>query len=161
MCLLFGLYLAWVFKIHFQWFPHSRGPPRALKHLWNWIVFFDIFNFSFKSWFSIAYLGYGYWPHEGAIYTFLHFTYLSTRFCIFPDFMTCLYIFQYFSIFSIYIYIYIYIVWLLIDLNGCYFSSFDIFSLNIMLRVFFSPGRNRACRHCWILFWTPSGKRLL
>ena len=31
-----------------------------------------------------------------------------------------------------------------------------------MLRASFSPGRNRACRHCWIsTFWTPSGKRLL
>ena len=33
---------------------------------------------------------------------------------------------------------------------------------NLMLSVFFSPGRNRACRHCWISsFLTPSGKRLL
>ena len=37
---------------------------------------------------------------------------------------------------------------------------FDV--LNIMLRVSFSPGRDRPCRHCWIAsFWTTSGKRLL
>ena len=36
------------------------------------------------------------------------------------------------------------------------------FSLNILLRVSFSPGRDRPCRHCWIsCVWTPLGKRLL
>ena len=36
------------------------------------------------------------------------------------------------------------------------------FSLNVVLRVSFSPGRDRACRHCWISsFWTRSGKRRL
>ena len=30
------------------------------------------------------------------------------------------------------------------------------YSLNTMLRVSFSPGSDRACRHCWIAsFWTP------
>jgi hypothetical protein len=33
------------------------------------------------------------------------------------------------------------------------------FSLNLMLWVSFSPGRDRACRYCWISsFWTPIGK---
>ena len=37
---------------------------------------------------------------------------------------------------------------------------FELISLNIMLRVSFSPGRDRAWRQCWISsFWTPSGKR--
>ena len=33
---------------------------------------------------------------------------------------------------------------------------FSWFSLNIMMRVSFSPSRDRACRHCWTpSFWTP------
>ena len=43
-------------------------------------------------------------------------------------------------------------------------SIFSIYcsSSNIMLRVSFSLGRDRACRHCWISsFWTPLGKRAL
>ena len=45
---------------------------------------------------------------------------------------------------------------------GHLFDSFWIFSLNKMLRVSFSPGRDRACRLFWIsYFWIPSGKRLL
>ena len=39
-----------------------------------------------------------------------------------------------------------------------YSIFYCIFSLNIMFRVSFSPGRERACRHCWIFlffsFWT-------
>ena len=36
------------------------------------------------------------------------------------------------------------------------------FSLNIMFRVSFSPGRDSACHHSWTSsFWTPSGKRVL
>ena len=36
------------------------------------------------------------------------------------------------------------------------------YPLNIMLRVSFSPDRDRVCRHCWISpFWTPLGKRPL
>ena len=35
-----------------------------------------------------------------------------------------------------------------------------VFSSNIMLRFSFSPGHDRAFRHCWISsFWTPSGKQ--
>ena len=47
--------------------------------------------------------------------------------------------------------------------KGRFVSVFGrFFPLNIMLRVSFSPGRDRACRHCWISsFWTPSGKRRL
>ena len=41
--------------------------------------------------------------------------------------------------------------------SACYFCS-----LNIMLMVSFTPGRDRACRRCWFFpFWTPSGKRPL
>ena len=37
--------------------------------------------------------------------------------------------------------------------------SKGFYSLNIMLRVSFFHGRDRACRHCWISsFWTPPGK---
>ena len=44
-----------------------------------------------------------------------------------------------------------------------FFKAFSrFFPLNIMLRVSFSPGRDRACRHCCISsFWTPSGKQRL
>ena len=41
--------------------------------------------------------------------------------------------------------------------NNCFtMISALLFSLNIMLSVSVSPGRDRACRHCWILsFWAP------
>ena len=35
-----------------------------------------------------------------------------------------------------------------------YYSLYS-YSLNIMLRVHFSPGRDRACRHCWISCFLP------
>ena len=39
--------------------------------------------------------------------------------------------------------------------NACFATKLH-FSLNIMLRVSFSPGRDRACRHYWISsFWPP------
>ena len=42
-----------------------------------------------------------------------------------------------------------------ISIPNCAFDS-PFFSLNIMLRVSFSPGHDRPCRHCWISsFWTP------
>ena len=51
-----------------------------------------------------------------------------------------------------------------IKLSRChlFLNNLLCFSINIMLRVSFSPGRSRACRHCWISpFWTPLGKLLL
>ena len=54
------------------------------------------------------------------------------------------------------------------SLNGWRYRTFEHlwlffvvpFPFNIMLRVSFFPGRDRACRQCWISsFWTPSGKR--
>ena len=45
-------------------------------------------------------------------------------------------------------------VWGLVKKHGVVISFF--FSLNIMMRVSFSPGRDRACRRCWISsFWIP------
>ena len=61
--------------------------------------------------------------------------------------------------------------WILDSVFLCTFGTCSVFGSGWcscfwfpqhMLRVSFSPGRNRACRHCWIYFWgTPSGKRLL
>ena len=46
--------------------------------------------------------------------------------------------------------------------QGISWYAFRLYSLKIMLRVSFCPGRDHACRHCWISsFRTPSGKRLL
>ena len=39
--------------------------------------------------------------------------------------------------------------------------AYTYISLNIMMKVSFSPGRDRACRHCWISFlFDPPGKTL-
>ena len=53
-------------------------------------------------------------------------------------------------------YIY-YVIWTFTS-----FTCWGRFFPHHMLSVSFSPGRNRACRHCWISsFWTPSGTRPL
>ena len=46
--------------------------------------------------------------------------------------------------------------WFFIDLRMDFGITFDGFSLNVKLRVSFSPGRDRVCRHWWnYCFWTP------
>ena len=50
------------------------------------------------------------------------------------------------------------IVLVLFSYGPLFKQTFLTFSLNLMLWVSFSPGRDRACRHYWISsLWTPSG----